>query len=337
MRPILARAATHSDSARRRWDVRPWIGYVVAVVGLIWVFHDVQFGPMLAAIRELRWTWVALAIGVDILTYMTQGLRWRLLLKPIGELRWLDATRAIYAGLFVNEVLPMRPGEVLRAFLVSKQLNTHMSAVFPSIVVERLFDGVCLAVGMGVVAMMLPLPASLLHAGDVFGVLILVATALFLFEVLRVPSDAATAQAVTASIPIGRIERFRRHFREIGRRRDTYVAFLASPAFLLGQIVAFWLVAVAYGPLRVGFWAAAATLMIVHLGTAIPNTPANVGTYQFFCVLALTLFGVDKTIATGFSVVVFIALTVPLWLIGSLALGRSGTSLTRVRTQMQER
>jgi glycosyltransferase 2 family protein len=141
----------------------------------------------------------------------------------------------------------------------------------------------------------------------------------------------ATAQGA-ASIPTGRIERFRRHFRDMGRRRETYVAFAASAILLLGQIVAFWLVGVAYGPLHLGFWAAAATLIIIHLGTAIPNTPANVGTYQFFCVLALTLLGVDKTMATGFSVVVFVALTVPLWLIGSLALGRSGTSLASVRS-----
>ena len=115
---------------------------------------------------------------------------------------------------------------------------------------------------------------------------------------------------------------------------ETYVAFGVSPVLLLGQILAFWLVAIAYPPLHIAFWAAAAILIVIHLGTAIPNAPANVGTYQFFCVVALTLFGVDKTIATGFSVVVFVALTLPLWLLGSLALGQSGATLACVRTQM---
>jgi hypothetical protein len=36
----------------------------------------------------------------------------------------------------------------------------------------------------------------------------------------------------------------------------------------------------------------------------IPNAPANVGSYQFFSVLGLTLFGVDKTVAAGFSIAV---------------------------------
>ena len=75
-------------------------------------------------------------------------------------------------------------------------------------------------------------------------------------------------------------------------------------------------------------WVGAATLLIVQLGTAIPNAPANLGTYQFFCVVGLMHFGIDKPVAVGFSVVVFVILTVPLWLLGSGALGRSGLSLT---------
>jgi hypothetical protein len=59
-----------------------------------------------------------------------------------------------------------------------------------------------------------------------------------------------------------------------------------------------------------------------------------VGTYQFFTVLGLTQFAVDKTTATGFSVVVFLILTVPLWVIGILAFGRAGLSLHQVRAGM---
>jgi hypothetical protein len=55
-------------------------------------------------------------------------------------------------------------------------------------------------------------------------------------------------------------------------------------------------------------------------------------------VIALTLFGIDKTFATGFSVVVFVVLTVPLWVLGSLALGRStGATLASIRTHVRQR
>ena len=56
----------------------------------------------------------------DILSYVCQGMRWSLLLHPIGRISTFQATEAIYAGLFVNEILPMRLGEVLRIYLVSR-------------------------------------------------------------------------------------------------------------------------------------------------------------------------------------------------------------------------
>jgi uncharacterized membrane protein YbhN (UPF0104 family) len=327
-------APSETAEPPRRRRLRIVAGYLLAVVALVWVFHDVQLEPMLRTMRNVRWTWVWLAIAVDILSYMTQGLRWKYLLASVGDVRWFDATQAIYAGLFASEVLPMRPGEVLRTFVVSRRLNTGMSAVFPSIMVERLFDGVWLALGIGVAATWVPLPRDLLWAGDVLGVLILAATGLFLYEILRV-HDGRRASAI-ADAPPGRVERFRRHFRAMGRRRETYLAFGLSLVLLAGQILAFWLVMIAYR-LHVSVWVGAAALLIIHLGTAIPNAPANIGTYQFFCVIALTLFGVDKTLATGFSVVVFVVLTVPLWVLGSLALGRSGATLAAIGTRMDAR
>jgi hypothetical protein len=72
----------------------------------------------------------------------------------------------------------------------------------------------------------------------------------------------------------------------------------------------------------------------VHLGTAIPGAPANAGSYPFFPVVGLTLFGVEKTRAAGFSVVVFVLLTVPLWVIGFFAIGRSGITVFAIRNQV---
>lgn len=112
-------------------------------------------------------------------------------------------------------------------------------------------------------------------------------------------------------------------------------AAAVSLAVLLGQILAFWLMLQACA-LRLGFWAGAVVLLVVRLGTAIPNAPANVGSYQFFVVVGLSLFGVEKAAATGFSFVVFAALTLPLWLIGLLALSHSGMTLSGVRGRIGE-
>jgi hypothetical protein len=68
--------------------------------------------------------------------------------------------------------------------------------------------------------------------------------------------------------------------------------------------------------------------------TAIPSAPANVGTYQFLTVLGLTLFGAEKTMATSFSIVAFVVLTIPLLLIGFAAILRIGLNLRSLRNEL---
>lgn len=321
--------------------LKPALGYLLAVAGLIWVLHDVYPAKLLEGLTGINWALVAPALACDVLSYFCQGWRWRLLLRPVGEISTLRTTQAIYAGLFTNEALPMRIGELARAWLVSRWVSAKFLAVIPSIVVERLFDGVWVAIGIGLTASFAPLPKSLLAAGETFGAIIILAVALFIFLAFRKRESGAERARLRLQNrkPFGGLasllERLSDGLRETGRTRAFYLAFALSPVFILLQMLAYWLIMLGYG-LRLSFWIGMAVFLIVHLGTAIPNAPANVGSYQFFTVLGLTLFGVDKTHATGFSLVVFALLTLPLLVIGFIALSRSGTTLVEIRREIKE-
>lgn len=331
-------AVTSSPKPSRRF-IQQAFGYLLAAACLVWVIYDIRPGELVQSLTNIQWRWVALAIFFDIASYVCQGWRWQLLLRPVGDIRVLHTTHAIYVGLFTNEVLPMRFGELVRSYLVSRWIPTRFSSVIPSLIVERFFDGVWLAVLIGVTAMFVPLPKELLKAGDTLGAIVLAATALFLYVVYRKRDEATERPAKGAGgwKPFRLLKSFlaglEKGIRAIGFSKPFYAAFAVSLIFLLGQILAFWLIMLAYG-LWFSFWIGTVVLLIVHLGTAIPNAPANVGTYQFFVVVGLTLFGVDKTLAAGFSFVVFFLLTVPLWIIGSFALSRTGMNLSSIRREI---
>src|SRR5574341_1278851 len=165
--------------------IKQAFGYLLALACLVWVFHDIHLGKLLQYITNINWGWVALAIVFDILSYFCQGLRWQLLLRPVGAISSLRATQAIYAGLFTNEVLPMRFGELVRAYLVSRWVSAEFVSIIPSMAVERLFDGVWLALAIGLVAIFVPLPKDLIRAGDILGIIVLMATGLFVYVVFR--------------------------------------------------------------------------------------------------------------------------------------------------------
>ena len=66
---------------------------------------------------------------------------------------------------------------------------------------------------------------------------------------------------------------------------------------------------------------------MINLGVSLPNAPANVGSYQLFCVLGLSIFQIEKSSAAGFSNFAFLALTIPIAIVGFGAFLRSGLTL----------
>ncbi len=353
-------AITPRSPAGRRW-LRNLVGYMLGLLCLVWVFHDYDFSDLLRRVYAMNPYWLLAAVLCDALSYLCQGFRWRLLLRPFGSISVMRSTQAIYAGLFVNEMLPMKLGELVRALLVSRWMSVKLGSVGASILVERLCDGVWLAMGIALTIFLVPLPRHLVEAGDVFWVGILVV--LFLFALLAVsgrgrsPNSSvhiesgvdAQPGAQTAdvgkkfrSFTLGRklsnvvvtlVRRLSLELHVIGWSRWMLLAFALSLAMLLLQGASLWFVMLAYG-LHQPFAAGIIVFLIVHLGTALPSAPANIGTYQFFTVLGLTLMGADKTSAAGFSLVVFAVLSAPLWALGFWAFGRSGLTLIRMRTEL---
>jgi len=319
----------------RSHTIRLIIGYTLAAVCLVWVFHDLDWKKFVQNIAAINWWWIPAAVIGDTVSYLCQGLRWHLLLNPQGGLSVMRTTKAIYSGMFLNEVLPLRVGELARGYLVSRWMGKPFAAIIPSMALERLMEGIWVAISIGAVALFVPLPKDLVKAGNILGLVVLLATGLFLFFVLRKkgPEKAAEKKAPRGKVITALssfVHRLGNELRAIGLSRELYGAFMATFLMYACQVVAFWLVMESYG-IHLSILSGAAIFLIIHLGTALPNAPANVGTYQFFCVIGLVFFGVDKTTAGGFSVVVFIILTIPLWALGAVAFGQSGLSLSSFR------
>ena len=181
----------------------------------------------------------SLAIIIDILTYVSQGIRWKLLLAPVGRLSPLRATQGIYAGLFTNELVPLRFGEFVRAFLVSRWLSLRFTEVLPSMVLERFLDALWLAVGIGLAAMFVPLPKDLVEVGYALGGILLSATVLFLWMAFRknkepeCTENGSSPRALRGLLSFGL--RLACGLRDIGISYRLYLAALLSAGMLASQ------------------------------------------------------------------------------------------------------
>ncbi|MBS1828661.1 MAG: flippase-like domain-containing protein [Acidobacteria bacterium] len=275
----------------------------IAAVALWAALRGMEWTSFRSQLRSLDWRWLALAVFFDIASYAAQGLRWRYLLN--GARLW-QTTRAIYAGLFCNEVVPLRPGEAVRAWLASRDLRVSILSIAPTILAERLMDGIWLAAALLAALAIAPLPAQLVHiVWIVAGTVVLLVAAALLIGRARLP---ALPQALRNS-----------------------PALAISGCFLLTQGLAFWAVGRA-SHLSLNIAAAFVVMLVVRIGTMIPGAPANLGTHQFSTVLGLSLYGIPQAAAAAYALVVFVVLTVPLLAIGFFACMHAGLNWQSIRT-----
>jgi glycosyltransferase 2 family protein len=319
---------------RRRYALM--LGYGLGLVYLYWVLHDFRPSQALQDVRNASWSWVVLGISFDILGYLAQAVRWKLLLQPFRKVPISDVIRAIFTGLFANIVLPLHPGELLRAYLLSKTEQLGFGTTIGSVGVERLIDLIVATTGLGLASLFVPLPLELKRSADILGVValillgILVGAVLYFELTLR---HEAAAHTASKHVP-GKVRAALVGLHAMGTAPSFYPAVLVSIAMQGLQVLAIWSMMRSYG-MGLPFLASVVVLLVINIGVSLPNAPANVGSYQFFCVLALSVFGVEKSTATGFSIFAFMALTIPFLFLGFWALLRSGLTLHDLREQIR--
>ena len=276
------------------------------------------------AIRSLDWRWVTLAVVSDLGVYACHAWRWNILLTPVVRVRFWRTVQSIYIGLFANEILPLRVGELIRCYLLAHWNDLRISLSFASAAVERLLDGLWIIVAFVITAAFVRgIPKDLTLLVQAMGLLLILGAALMMWIVSR-------KHQATATVSEGRWAATLRHVVEglhlMGDVRTLGMTGLLSALYLVLQIVSLYALMKAY-ELDLSFWVAGGVLTIVRLATVVPNAPGNLGLLNASCVLAMRLFDVERNDAKTFSIIYYAAVTLPLLAGGAIAVALTGASI----------
>ena len=128
-------SALSQEKRRRTPSWLPQVfGYGLSAACLAWVLHEYDLREIVRAVQMLEWKWVTLAVVADLAVYVVHGWRWRTLLSPVAKLPFWRTVQAVYIGLFANEVLPLRTGELIRCYLLAHWNNLRISLDRKSVV-----------------------------------------------------------------------------------------------------------------------------------------------------------------------------------------------------------
>ena len=317
-----------------RW-VPQFLGYALSAGCLVWVLHRYKIGDLIPQLRQLEWQWLALGVALDLLVYICHAWRWVLLYRPVDRLPFWRTVQAIYIGLFANEVLPLRVGELIRGYLVAHWNDQLISVVLASIGIERLIDGFWMVLSFIVAAQHLKnIPGWLTDVVRFFEVAVVAGTLLLAYVMIHKTHAHAIVKESRWAATL-------RHVVEglhtMGNWRTLARVMPVSFLYLILQVFSYWALMKAF-ELDLSAWDAAAVLAIVRLGTAVPNAPGNIGLINVACVIALyDVFGVERNDATTFSFVLFLALTVPLLVGGAIATALTGLNIGEIHHHARQR
>ena len=317
--------------SKRASHVFTVVTLVLSVACLAWAVHGVSWTELWEEIRELDWRWVAVGAVADLLVYVIQGWRWSLLLLPVTRVSSWASVGAIYVGLFANEVLPLRAGELIRCFLMARWSKIPISVTMASALIERIFDGGFLIAGLFLSLRYVRHFAlsrgqaraiEIVTTGSVFLAILIFLCAALLAVAMYWREQALDALLDARMFSWAHV--FIEDLHRIGHSRFLYLSAAVSVPYLLVQIVPVYAVMQAYGFDGVSWAQAGALMVLLRLGSVVPQAPGNVGLFQVLSTLGLTLFGVPGAMARRFTLILWAVVTVPLLVAGFVALVASG-------------
>jgi uncharacterized membrane protein YbhN (UPF0104 family) len=226
-------------------------------------------------------------------------------------------------GLTVNNILPARLGEPVRAAVIALWGNRSMVAVLATLLAETMITAVLL-VGFGTLA--------LSRSGS-----------LPWFSRVSIPLVAAclvllAAMAALARRPPGTPTR--RWHAIVERVRSGSLALAKAGAVLRmvvwgsiaigGQVLVLWGCARSLAvPLSVP--ALVLTVVTMNVAGSLPSAPAALGTLEFGALGALALFAVPRTEAVSVTLLFHTLVGIPVTVVGVVLLSRLGVGITHVR------
>jgi glycosyltransferase 2 family protein len=121
----------------------------------------------------------------------------------------------------------------------------------------------------------------------------------------------------------------------MGNPRTMGRTALLSLLYLLLQYFTVYALMRAYR-LDYSFWVACGVLTIVRLTTVVPNAPGNIGLGNLACVMAMKLFELEENDAKTFSIILFLAQTLPLLIGGAVATALTGSNIGELHDRAKQ-
>jgi len=321
------------------------LGVLVSAVLLVYVCYSVDWDAFLGNLRNIRWLYVPLLLFLSALSLYIRGLRWQHLLPTGLALSPMRLTQATTVGFFATMVLPLRAGEFIRPWFLTRIENVTFSTALASIIVERVFDVLALVLLLALCLGQIEQAPPLVLAGA--KALLGIALAISVLMILSYFHADAIAHLMRRTVEAvcgtkhpnlaGTVHRIASEFlsglRAVSSFKELFLVICWSLVLWL-EMAAFYQIAVWAFNHFPSWWVGITTNVMVALAVAAPSAPGFIGTFEAGCKVALsTIFGYPQEFALAYAILTHTLHLLLTCVLGAVVLSIHGLSLRDMRTR----
>jgi uncharacterized protein (TIRG00374 family) len=250
---------------------------------------------LITALEHVVWGYLLLAIVVCLAAWLLRGLRYKVILSGVGvSCGLLFSTGCIFVSQTANLIVPARLGDLVRVFILKHEYGSSISQGISSLVVERVFDIVMVAL-LGAVSLLF-----VFNVPDWFYTVILLPLALgAVFFVFLIFSGRLVSGNRYVRILLSILDQIRAV--SLSLPSVTSISLQSIVIWILDIVVCLFVAMMFQQTIPIAVIVLA--IVIGNLVKAIPLTPGGVGTYELAVALTFTAAGVDPAVATLIAVI----------------------------------
>jgi uncharacterized protein (TIRG00374 family) len=331
---LVKEEATHSPASWRR--LLPWLNLALtlalAAAGLWYLSTRASLEAVGEALAGASPGYVALSVGVMILTIVLKGWRWQMLFpseRPPVSFR--AAFWATALGQYVNLIIPfLRLGEVARLYALHRETGAAPARALGTLVIEKTLDLIFFGLTILLILPFVILPDYVNRPGPAYLIVPFVLLTVLFLLAYHTHWVITVWQRIVSPLP----ERPRGWLLRVAvtgleglealrdKRLSLALLLLSLAIAALAVVLPYVLFPALDLPLTL--IDAALIHVVVSIAIAPPSTPAKIGVFNGAAALMLWQFGLtDETAIASYAILLYLVVVVPQIFLGIIAASRS--------------
>ncbi|MCB5246192.1 MAG: flippase-like domain-containing protein [Candidatus Cloacimonetes bacterium] len=314
------------------------IGLIIGIILILLWLHYIDLNELVVRMRKVNTELVFWATISYLTAYFIRSWRWNILLKKQISIPIWRTYLYSMGGNWVNYLIPIRAGELVKAWFVKHNHGSSITSVLPSIFIDKTFD----TLGIFFVLLMIPLLKVNLSKGMLVLLILLsivfaLSLAVLLLAVWQkdkvvrflqtlfswLPMKLKTKVNNYISIFVQGLNIFEHHWKRL------FNSFLLTALGIFLDGLYFYLLFLAFG-IDYPFLKVLFGYTLINLSYAIPQPPAQLGSNEWLMIIIFSVgFALTREDASAIMAFAHMLTAILIGVIGLVSIALSGRQVLK--------